>query len=250
MSETLNLRAADIYGSLLRDVTPSKVHRLEQATSPRNRLICFYDSIMLKAAIQQEWDKLSATQLIEGSTSSTSESDEDLRRTAFWVSYKTHFPKAPQFTRQPISIEGTLGPSEHTRQTARARETKHWTPRWLISSLAGQILSQHLSDTDLSVSNLAGISQRPEQETELTPDEKRHHELTEKYFNGTLTQEEQLDLAQLQKALDEADAKDPQLMKLNQNLTAGYDRLQTGLRQVNKILDELLDTVSHEEKTA
>jgi hypothetical protein len=40
--------------------------------------------------------------------------------------------------------------------------------------------------------------------------------------------------------LDEADAKDPQLMRLNKDVTAGYDKLHTALREVNRILDGLL----------
>lgn len=248
MSDTATLRAADTYISMLGDITPSKVQRLGRVQAPRNQ-VCFLSSFTnLKTALQEEWSPLSFSQFIEAPMSTGSEPDEDVRQTAVWLTWKSHLPKAPQFTSQPNYEEGSLEPNEDLWQTAvwlRAKSHTSWSP--VANRPQDPIASQRLTNTywsfaidDLRRSNLVAFSQPPEQEAELTTDEKRYQELNEKYFNGTITKEEQLDLARLEEALDEADTKDPRLMKLDREVNAGYDKLQSGLRQVNRILDELL----------
>ncbi|SRR6266478_443814 len=246
MSETL--RAVDPFISTLGDVTPSKVHRLGRVPSPRDQAYFLWSFGNLKALFQEEWsrDPLSFSQSIEAPASAGSEPDEEVRQTAVWLTWKSHLPKAPQFTRQP-NYKGSLEPNEDIWQTAIWLRTKSHTPWSRVSNRQHDLIpSQQAPTTDWSVlddlrrANLVAFSQPPEPETELTPDEKRYQELNEKYFNGTITKEEQLDLAQLEEVLDEADAKDPQLMKLNRDVTTGYDKLHTALREVNRILDELL----------
>src|SRR6266478_542606 len=211
MSETL--RAVDPFISTLGDVTPSKVHRLGRVPSPRDQAYFLWSFGNLKALFQEEWsrDPLSFSQSIEAPASAASEPDEEVRQTAVWLTTKSHTPWSRVSNRQHDLIPSQQAP----------------TTDWSVLD-------------DLRRANLVAFSQPPEPETELTPDEKRYQELNEKYFDGTITKEEQLDLAQLEEVLDEADAKDPQLMKLNRDVTTGYDKLHTALREVNRILDELL----------
>jgi hypothetical protein len=248
MSETATLRAVDAYLSIIGDVTPSKAQRLGRVQSPTDQVYFLCNFTNLKTALQEEWSPLSLSQFIEAPASTVSEPDEDVRQTAVWLTRKSQLPKAPQFTRQPNYKEGSLEPNEDVWQTAVWLMAKSHTPWSPVSNrLQDPIASQRPPNVywsfaleDFRRSNLVAFSQPPEQETELTTDEKRYQELNEKYFNGTITKQEQFDLARLEEALDEADAKDPQLMMLNREITAGYDKLHTALRQVNRILDELL----------
>ena len=91
-------------------------------------------------------------------------------------------------------------------------------------------------------SNLFVVSQSRAGESEQSRDEKRYKELNQKYDNGTIAEQEERELVDIQHALDKADANDPQLMSLSKDVDAGYDRLHNGLSQINKILDELLAT--------
>jgi hypothetical protein len=84
------------------------------------------------------------------------------------------------------------------------------------------------------------VSRRSPAEQQRTPDEKRYKELTQKYYDETITKEEQLELVKIQGALDEADAKDPEVVRLNKGVNEGYDKLHSALRQINRILDEVL----------
>jgi hypothetical protein len=186
---------------------------------------------------------------MEVPTMPRSEPDDDVSQMAIWLTSKSHLPKVPQFVEMPSSRQGSLQPDDDAWQTAswlRAISHAVWTN---LSSDEYQVTGTQrppAADWALSLhehlraSNLFAFPQQPEPETEQTPDEKRYHELNQKYYNGTITKEEKLELVQIQQALDEADAKDPQLMRLNKDVTAGYDKLHTALREVNRILDGLL----------
>jgi hypothetical protein len=76
--------------------------------------------------------------------------------------------------------------------------------------------------------------------SKLKPQERRYKELNAKYYAGTITRDEELELARVEEALNEADAADPGLLNLKKKVNEGYDKLQTGLTQINRILDELL----------
>jgi len=246
MSETL--RAVDPFISRLGDVTPSKMQRLGRVPSPRDQAYFLWSFANLKALFQEEWsrDPLSFSQSIKAPASAGSEPDEEVRQTAVWLTWKSHLPKAPQFTRQP-SYQGSLESNEDIWQTAIGLRTKSHTPWSRVSNrLQDLIPSQRAPNTAWSLlddprrANLVAFSQPPEPETELTPDEKRYQELNEKYFNGTITKQEQLELVKIQEALDEADAKDPEVVRLNKGVSEGYDKLHNALRQINRILDEVL----------
>jgi len=183
------------------------------------------------------------------SLGSTSSELDDVWRTAIWLTSKSHLPEAPQFIKMPGHREGSLEPDDDVWQTAIWLRAKSPTPWTYVSSGVYHVSgSQSPPDTDwghslledLRLRNLFAFSQPPEQETELTPDEKRYQELNQNYYNGTITEEERLQLGRLEEALDKADAKDPQLMMFNKDVTAGYNKLQSGLREINRILDELL----------
>jgi hypothetical protein len=239
---------------MLGDVTPSKVHRRGRLSSQGDRFL--YDFTNLSEIIQEEWthDLLSfgwqRPQSLELTTSTSSESDEEVWQRAIRGISKSHLAKALQFGRTLSHREANLEPDEDVWQTAIRLRPKAHTVRTYASTFMYELIAgQRPPETDwrlslheeLRPSNLLVFSLPPEQETELTPDEKHYQELNQKYYNGTITEEERLQLVRLEETLDEADAQDPQLVALSKDLSAGYDKLHTGLRQVNRILDELLE---------
>ncbi len=256
MSKTATLRAIDTYISMLGDVTPSKVHGLGRLSlQGRSSTFSsrFHKNEMLTPGRMESPSVLLSgqrRQIIEvTSVGSTSSEPDDVWQTAIWLTLKSHLPKAPQFIKMPGHREGSLEPDDDVSQTAiwlRAKSDTAWT--CVSSGMYHLTGSQGPPDADwdlslhrdLRLSNLFVFSQPPEQETELTPDEKRYQELNQKYYNRTITEEERLQLGRVEEALDDADAKDSQLMMFNKDLTAGYYKLHNGLRHINKILDELL----------
>jgi hypothetical protein len=93
---------------------------------------------------------------------------------------------------------------------------------------------------DIRASNILVYSSADETPLKRTAGEKRYKELNEKYYAGTLTRDETVELARIEAELDDADARDLHLNQFAAEVEEGYDKLQVGLRRINGILDELL----------
>jgi len=253
MSETATLLAVDPYISPLGDITPSKLQNRERALSSREEPDFSLGFTTFRRTLQQEWPhdpfgfSLDQSQLVKLPRSTGSEASG--QQTSIWR-LKSRLPVIVQLVQRPSCAEDTLQPGEawQTTNTPGSRSNAvliylsqgdyqaHQLQRWAAGDFG---LSLH---EDLRPSNLFGVSQWAERETEQSQDEKRYKELNQKYYNGTITKQEELELLKIQQALDEADAHDPPLMALNKDVAAGYDKLHTGLQRINKILDELLAT--------
>lgn len=93
---------------------------------------------------------------------------------------------------------------------------------------------------DIRTSNLLLACSADPTPLKRTAEEKRYKELNAKYYAGTLTSEETVELARVEAELDEADAVDPHLIQFTAKVDEGYDKLEVGLKRINGILDELL----------
>jgi hypothetical protein len=247
MSNAGTLRAVDVF-SRLQDVTPSKVQRLGRASSEANRYVV-RDAFKLTELLQAEWTRhpfsfrWDRPQSLEVSGTTSSEPDEQFWRSTAGVLSNAWATKALQPTLSS-STEANLEPAQDLWETAQRKTARSNLATYVYALIAGQCpperdwrLPVH---KELRLSNLLLFSQPPQQETELTPDEKRYRELNQKYYNGTITEEERLQLGRVEAALDEADTNDPQLKRFTKDLSSGYDKLHAGLLQVNRILDDLL----------
>ena len=202
---------------MLRDYRPSKVHELG-LFSQRDQVGFLRGFMNLQSSLREAWtyDPFSSSrqtyQFIKAMNlgESSQKFDETVGRTAIRVTLKPDRPTT-QVSTCPFEVIG------NQRQLDQNRG----------SFLFG----------DLRLSN---VLLEQSSEPELSPDEKRYKELNQRHYGATLDEEDQRELARLEKSLDEADAKDPHLTTLQQNLSKGYDKLDNGLRQINAILDELL----------
>jgi hypothetical protein len=255
MSENATLRAVDAYLSPLGGVTPSKLQGLERVASSTDQSYFSSDFTTFKTTLQQVWARdpfrfsREHSQLIKLPASVGSEDPGHAWQKSIWR-LESRLPMIVHLVQQPSGTD-TLQPSEEAWQTTTTPGTKSHAV--LISFSQGDYRAhrlQHWAAGDLGLSmhegirpsNLFVVSQPREGKTEQSEDEKRYKELNQKYYNGTITKQEELELLDIQQALDEADARDPQLMALNKDVAAGYDRLHAGLHQINKVLDELLAT--------
>jgi hypothetical protein len=255
MFETDTFQALDPYISYLGGVTPSKVHErrrifLQGGTwtipSRLSKIQLLATNVIESPSVFLSWQR---PRTIKATVGSTSWEPDDVRRIAKWLTSRSHLPKAPQFIKMRRHQQGSLGPDEDIWQTAvwlHAKLHSAWTH--VSSDVIDVPGSQNLADTasglamyqDLRPSNVSLVSQRPDVEEQQSADEKRYKELNQKYYDGTITNQEELELAKTQHALDEADANDPKLMAFNKEIAAGLDKLHIGLHQINRILDDLL----------
>jgi hypothetical protein len=125
----------------------------------------------------------------------------------------------------------------------------NWQPEPISVTGLLQDIGEHVvrvsNDPPLSMHKDIRASNRiycfiPESSSERTSEERRYKELNAKYYADALSPAEKAELEDVEQKLDELDDKDLGLVELAGGIDKGYDKLESGLRRINGILDELL----------
>jgi len=222
MSKTTAVRAMDLYFSELAGITPSKLQSGKGVSLGR------YSQFVKLPSELQRGEVVSLgpySQVVKLPMTTPSESVEALQ-TALFDTFNSYITSVAEVLPQQVSGWTSLSGSNYQRGGTQHTRTADLS----------------LLHDDVRPSNVLVFSLESRPESKQSAEEKRYKQLNQKYYDGTITEEEQRELVKIEEALDEADAKDPYLMKVKKTVEEGYDKLHSGLHRINKILDDLLAT--------